>query len=50
MNTEFLNLAPYLEYLPSANQFIRNNKLGRLGQGMIILKIELHFDILYGAT
>jgi hypothetical protein len=42
-------LAPHLVHLPSANCIIRSNELVRLGQGIIILQFEVHFDI-YGAT
>jgi len=55
INTEFLKLAPHLVYLTSANWIIRSNELERLGQGIIILQFEVHFDIyiyiyIYGAT
>lgn len=49
MRTEFLKRVPHLVYIHSANRFIRNNELERLGQGIIILKFEVRFDV-YGAT
>ena len=49
MSTEFLKPAPHQVHIYSANRIIRNNELERLGQGIIILQFEVHFDI-YSAT
>jgi len=49
MSTEFIKPAPQLVYIHSVNRIIRNNELEWIGQGIITLQFEVHFDV-YGAT